>query len=255
MPPITQETFAWLFKDPEWKTKFLIGSLFILAGTFIPIIGWLGYFAVYGYCLIMVRAVIRGDAPALPTWDRFGELFVDGFKSGLAAIGYLLPGIIAMFCAYGSMFGAIMVDVIVSATARRGSAFFPPAFLIGYAGFFLFFAVAMVLFLVTVIPMAIAVGQYARTGEIGAGYRFDEVWRILRANVGGFVIALFMSWAIAIGLSLLLQIVYFTIILCCLLPFLMAPISFYMTVMWAYLFGMAYREGSTKAGISIAAIE
>jgi hypothetical protein len=50
-------------------------------------------------------------------------------------------------------------------------------------------------------------------------------------------------------LSYLISFLYFTIILCCFIPFLMAPLSFYFALMWACLFGMAYREGAAKAGI------
>ncbi|MBI5302228.1 MAG: DUF4013 domain-containing protein [Chloroflexi bacterium] len=250
MPPITQETLVWAFKDPDWKSKFLIGSAIALAARFVPLVGILAYFAIYGYCLIMLRAVLRGAAPMLPKWENFGDLFVDGFKSGLAAIGYWLPGMLAMICAYSSMFVMIFADAVTRVSATRDAAQrFPWGILAGYAGFFGFFAIAMVLMLLLMFPMVIAVGQYARTGEIGAGYRISEVWKILRANLGGFIIAFFIGLAIAVGLGMVLQILYFTIILCCLIPFVSAPISFYMTLMWSYLFGMAYREGALKAGL------
>jgi len=248
---VTQETFTWFRQDAEWKNKFLIGSAFALAATFVPVLGWLGHLVIYGYGLIVMRAVMRGEPPTLPKWERYGELFVDGLKAGLASIGYFVPSMLAGICAYGFMLTMIFTEVATHPnTGRVRPDEFPVPIIIGYVGFFGLFSLAMFLFVLTVLPMTVAVGQYARTGQVGAGYRFREVWQILRANVGGFVIALLIYFAIAFGLGLALQIVYMTIILCCLVPFIMAPITFYLSLMWGYLFGMAYREGIIKAGIA-----
>ena len=256
MPPITQDTLTWYFKDVDWKNKFLVGSLFMLIATFVPGVGLLGYQVVYGYALVVMRATMRAEPLTLPKWERYGELFVDGFKAGLAAFGYLIPGIIAIVGAYGLIIVAIVLEsTLWIPTTRAGEPAIPWLLLIGNAGLFLALGFAMLWFIATVIPIAIAVGQYARTGQIRAGYRLREVWDILRANIGGFVLALFVFCAIAIGISFLLQIVYMTIILCCLLPFISAPISFYLTLNWAYLFGLAYREGARKAGIALEPVE
>jgi hypothetical protein len=43
------------FNDPQWQTKFLIGSLVILAGYIVPIIP---LFFVYGYSFQIMRRII-----------------------------------------------------------------------------------------------------------------------------------------------------------------------------------------------------
>ncbi len=240
---ITQDTLTWPFKDPEWKNKFVIGSALILAGSLIPIIGWMGMFAVYGYALITMRAVLRGESPTLPKWENFSELLVDGLKATLSAIGYFLPGILALCCAYVFLFASIFG---AAGLARSSSSASGVGILFGQLGYFTLFFLGMVLVYIGFVPTPIANAQYARTGQITSGYRLGEIWAILRANFVGFLLA----WAIYLGLTMalgyLLIFVYLTIILCLLLPVLVAPVTFYLALLWANLFGMAYRESVAK---------
>lgn len=247
---ITQETLTWAFKDTDWKNKFIIGSALAFAGTLIPPVGLLGVLVVYGYALVIMRQVMRGEAPTLPQWEKLGEMFVDGLKAGLSTLGYFIPGVLLFCCAYGSIFAAIFGGAALSSGARSGtSAGFPIAFIGGEIAFFVFFGLAMTIFIIGTVPSPVAVAQYARTGEIGAGYRVREVWQILRSNLVGYLLA----WTIYVGLlyisSFVVFVAYGTIILCFLLPFIFAPISFYFALIYAVVFGMAYRDGIAKAGI------
>ncbi len=247
---ITQETLSWPLKDPEWKNKFIIGSALILAGSLIPLVGLFGLFVVYGYALIIMRAVMRGESPTLPRWDNLGELLLDGLKAALSTLGYFIPGVLLFCCSYVFFFAAMFGGAALSSGPSRGaSAGFPLMFIVGEIGFFVSLGIAMTVFLLGTIPTPIAVAQYARTGEIGAGYRMHEVWQILRANVSGFLLA----WIIYVGIlyitSFLVYFAYATIILCFLLPVIIAPIGFYLSLTYAVIFGMAYREGIAKAGL------
>lgn len=249
---ITPETLSWAFKDPEWKNKFIIGSALILAGTLIPLVGLLGMFVVYGYGLIIMRAVMRGESPTLPQWEKLGEMLIDGIKAILSMLGYLIPGILLFCCSYGFLFTAIFGGAALSSSTRGTSVGFPVAFILGELGFFVFLGAAMTLGLIGLVPTPVAVAQYARTGEIAAGYRVGEVWQILRTNVAGFLLA----WIVYVGFlyvtSFSMYFAYATIILCFFLPIIMAPISFYMSLLYAVVFGMAYRQGIARAGLETA---
>ena len=249
MSPITQETFAWPFRDLDWKYKFLVGSLLALA-VWIPLVGLLGYAVLYGYGLIVMRAAMRGEASTLPKWEKIGEMFVDGFKGALSAIGYVLPGMLAMAVAYIALFAINFLSVF-STAMRESAGRVPPSDTfasmgIGYLVFFPLLFIAMILSFVGTAFTPVAVGQYARTGQISSGYRFREVWAILRANAGGYFLAWVLFFGLSMALSFAVSMLYYTIILCCLIPFAMAPVSLYITILWPTLFGPAYREGWGK---------
>ena len=240
---ITQDTLTWFFKDPEWKNKFLVGSALMFAATAIPFIGWLGIFVVYGYCLILMRATLRGEAPALPKWDDFGELFVDGLKAGLAAVGFWVPPVLIFTCAFAAWFGFIFSTALAS---RGASNSFPAAFPFVFVIYFFALMLANVFFYIAFAIAPVSIPQYLRTGKIGAGYRLREMIRIVRANLGAY----FLTWALFLGLQILAGVAtvlaYVTIIGCFLIPFIFAPIHFYLNLMWATLFGAAYREAVKK---------
>ncbi len=247
---ITQEDFTWMFKDPDWKNKFLIGSLFALSALVIPFIGLL---FLYGYALILMRAVMRGEPRVLPKWDDLGKIFVDGLQSAFAAIGYLIPGLLVFGCGFLFFFVAMAGGAFATAAADGARGGVEPSFILvmlGQLALFVTLGVAMLVWLAGTIVTPVAVGQYVRTGEIAAGYRGSEVWRILRANASGFAVAWVVYFGVSIGLSFAISILYYTIILCCLIPILTAPISFYLALLFAQFFGAAYREGASRAGLS-----
>ena len=56
-----QDTFTFMFRDPDWGKKFVIGSLLALAGMAVPI---LPYIVLWGYAAQIARRIVSGDAPA-----------------------------------------------------------------------------------------------------------------------------------------------------------------------------------------------
>ncbi|MEW5720919.1 MAG: DUF4013 domain-containing protein, partial [Chloroflexota bacterium] len=225
MPPLTRETLTWFFKDADWKNKFLIGSLMFLAGYIVPIVGGLGMLVAFGYGLSILRALARGETPTPPKWDRYELFFLDGVKAVLAGVGYAIPVILGTLGAFAFLLGGVVVSIFSRVNADRASAVaFPTPLLCGGLGFFALLMLVNVLSLIFAIPLAIAVGQYARTGSIRAAYRLDQVWKIFHANVDGFIVALVLYWAIGIGLSIVTVILYFTVVLCLLSEFVAAPI-------------------------------
>lgn len=250
---ITQDDLTWMFTDPDWKNKFLIGSLLAFAGL-IPLLGLVALAINYGYALILMRTVMWGKPRALPKWDDYGAMFEDGSKAILSSIAYFLPALILFACGFlvllASIFGGALAQPTQGSGGRDGT--YIVFVLIGQLGFFACFAIGMLGYLVGFALAPVAVGQYIRTGQISAGYRWSEVSSVLRANLSGFILALILYIAIVYGLSFTLSILYYTIILCIFIPFVAAPIGFYTILMFAQFFGAAYREGVLRAGLSIA---
>ncbi|MGB8645313.1 MAG: DUF4013 domain-containing protein [Anaerolineae bacterium] len=248
---LTQQDFTWMFRDPEWKQKFLTGSLIALAGLIPPLFLVAGPL-ILGYALILMRSQMRSEPRTLPRWTDFGQLFIDGVKALLASAGYVLPGYILWFIDFALVIVLSMLGSFGLAAARESpdqAAPFASLFLLQWLGFVFFFAVGWVLAMIGLVFTPVAMGEYLRTGRIGAGYQLRQVWGILRANAGGFALAWLVYFGIAFGLSFAVTLLEYTIILCCLIPFLMAPIQLYIQLMFAQLFGAAYRDGAQKAGL------
>jgi hypothetical protein len=91
-----------------------------------------------------------------------------------------------------------------------------------------------------------ALAHVAVRREFGAFFRVGEWWRILRANLGGFLAAMFYTAGMYMMIMFGFQILYMTIILCLVIPLLMAPVTFFMMVVFARLIGQAYGSGYNK---------
>ena len=78
--------FTFLFEDPNWIPKILIGGLFYLLGALI--VGW---FFILGYCAQLARNVISGVDHPLPEWEDLGTYFSEGLALFAVAFVYMLP--------------------------------------------------------------------------------------------------------------------------------------------------------------------
>src|SRR6267143_4544312 len=84
--------FTYVFDDPRWIPKILLGGVFVLASMFL-----VGIFFIYGYLAKLVRNVINGVPSPLPEWDDLGEYFSEGVKLFVVGLIYAIPMII-VFC-------------------------------------------------------------------------------------------------------------------------------------------------------------
>jgi len=101
------------FKYPFKRAAGLLNILWAL----IPIIGW---FALYGYCINIVKHFIKGDFKQLPKFDfsnNIGLGFFMFFKSIpffiVLTIAYIVVGIIPFLGVLGNMFIAIFIAPIL----------------------------------------------------------------------------------------------------------------------------------------------
>jgi predicted CDP-diglyceride synthetase/phosphatidate cytidylyltransferase len=97
------------------------------------------------------------------------------------------------------------------------------------------------------IPLPVALAHFAAEDKFAAAFRFREWWRVLRANPLGFLIA----WVVVVGLIGIVYFLsltaYFTLVLICLLPFLLLPACFYVVLVGASLFGDLYAQGRAQS--------
>lgn len=88
------QPFAFVFQDPRWVTKVLIGGLFCLASFLI-----VGVFFILGYCAKLCRNVVANEPLPLPEWDDLGGFFAEGVRLFFVGFCYVIP-LIAIACAF-----------------------------------------------------------------------------------------------------------------------------------------------------------
>jgi len=214
-----RKPLTFVFDDPRWVQKVLIGGLFVIASVFI-----IGAFFIYGYLARLTRNVINGFEHPLPEWDDLGEYFGEGAKLFVVGLVYVIPIIIVCAIVFVPM--AIMGNASDNETVRS------------MAGM----SVTCVWCLIFPLGLALALWMPAAllmvvvTGDFKAAFQFKHIFRFIRANVANYILA-FVVWLVArfaAGLGILL--------LC---------IGMIFTIFWAfavaaYAFGQTYRLATVR---------
>jgi hypothetical protein len=168
------KSFSYIFEDKNWVTKFLIG---VVVGL-VPIV----QFATFGYILEIVKNVRDGREQPLPEWDDFGDLFINGLKFVLGTLVYLLPLFIVAF---------MSIPFSIMAGEDPGALFG-----LGMT------ALACLIILLTLIPLVLTpvlMVQYAKDNKIGDMFKFSEMWDMITADLGAYlIIVLFLGLVIFI---------------------------------------------------------
>jgi hypothetical protein len=166
------ENLTYMFKDPDWVMKILLGGLLGI----IPIVN----FVTAGYGLHTINNV-RGDAePVLPEWKGFGDMWVEGLKLFIIGLIYSIPIWIIML-----LTGA-PAALLGSMSSGEGDGFGALAAGTACLGGLLSLVVgAFILFWILGAITNFAVND----GDFGAAFQFGKIWDILKANLGKMVMA------------------------------------------------------------------
>jgi hypothetical protein len=243
-----RELLRFPLEDGEWRGKFLWGSVLVFMGFVIPILPLL---AVGGYAMKVMRQAVRGERPTLPEWDDWGDLLTEGVKGAAIILAYLVPGYLVLFGGIMLLFLGQFLVIPISALATSSG---DPEAVVGSIlatlgitfGTMLVQVVlmlaALIILLLGLVPLPLALGHYLHEGEVGAGLRLREIWQLVKVNKGGFLAAWVIYMGLAYTLSLPAIFAYMTLVLICLMPVMIAPISFYIYLIGAAAFGQHYRE-------------
>lgn len=99
-----EKSFGFVFKDPEWVKKLLIGTVFALLTPLA-----IGAPFLTGYIIRIIRHRLDGKED-LPAWDNVGDLFVDGVKMIFVGLVYALPILVLGVTLAILMIVAVAVD-------------------------------------------------------------------------------------------------------------------------------------------------
>lgn len=239
-----KNVFTFPFRDPRWKMKLLIGSALAFGSSIIPILPAL---PLLGYFARLMRAGIRNDDPAaLPEWDDWGALFLDGLRQFGVLLLAFLPSTVITFAGWG-----VYMLAIISMETTGDSGAGVMAMLVAFGIFFLAMAVGMLLLLVAAVVFPAAAAHVAYARSFPSFFRVGEWWKILRQNFLGFQVAVGIFGALYVLLVVVTQILYFTLVLCLFIPLLLIPLGFYSGVVFYRLVGQAYGETLAPAGLSL----
>lgn len=242
-----REVMAFPFQESTWKNRFLIGSALCLAGILIPLIPLL---FVYGYLLQVMRAAIRDGSPALPAWEDWGKLLVDGLKAFIVALAWLLPGMIVSGVGLIVYFVVVFITTLASDPQLSSSTMMSDsavlATLVAMGVLMVSMLLGTLLSILGLVPLPVAAGNLASTDRIASAFYLRELWNFLNAHRFGY----FLAWVIVLGLSAMLYMAvmlpYMTMVLICTIPIVAAPLGFYVLLVAAAMFGLTYREARVR---------
>jgi len=235
--PLQIEPFQILsfpFQDERWVRKILIASgLFLL--SFIPVIPLV---LLLGYAAEIVRGVaVDGKPPALPEWGDLSSLFKSGIRLFGVGLIYLIPSIVFFGIGYLAIITpVILVDIGVFADLEA-MVVFAVACIVGVG----FIGIGAIISLLTGLILPVAITHTAVKADFQEAFKLKEIWALLKANLGGFVVAFLILLGTGVVLYYGANLLAATIILCCLYPFAIGIMSAYLLLVGAGFFGNAYR--------------
>ena len=229
------EAVGFVFEDPQWVGKLLLGAVISL----IPVFGGA---AVLGYAIAVVRNVAAGSQRPLPTWDRIGEYVVDGLLFWVAVLIYSIP-LMVLLCPIGLVW---IVPAAAGDNQEISTVLSSIAGLVSTGLGCIGFLYALFLWVLTPVLQI----RYAESGELGAclrfgkvfGFFFDHIGPIIIAQalvlVGGFVVSTVLTGII--GVFGLIPICGWVI--ASLLGLVMIPVGVWLTLFAAYMYAQIGRE-------------
>ena len=219
------------FKDKDWPAKMLIGAGIGL----VPILN----FALNGYSLEVLRNTEHGQDVPLPKWDDLGKHFIEGAKLFVVQLIYSIP-ILAM------VFVLMIIGLGVGLGAERMSSGVRDTVTSGFA--IATIALSCLAFLFGLVIAFLTPAMYiqvARTGTIGAAFRFNEMMALVQRNVGDYIVVVLAPVIVGVVLGGVLSVIGLIpfVGLCLMLPlmvvlFLITP---YFTIVCGHLYGQLVR--------------
>jgi hypothetical protein len=258
-----RSAFSYPFEGEGWVGKLALYLLAILSAFFIPI---LPYIILTGYArLIMEKVILENGNPCLPAWNDLGLLMNKGWKVFVTMVLYSLPAMLVTLAGMGAIYIPLVMfylpQNIETAPSSLGVSF-TPAFLANIGAILSFssteaiemlsvvavivgillMGLGMILGVVGGMARSVAIGHLIAKDKLSAAFEFGELWKVFRANWSGYVLAYLVQVGCGIIMSIGIQIFYFTMILCCLVPFISLAGSMYISLISYALYARAYQQ-------------
>ena len=177
-------SLRFVFDDPEWVPKILLGALFTLL-----CLAFIGAIPVMGYLVETIRRTARGEPRPLPGWSDPRGLFTNGFSALAICIAHILPLVPLVFLmvlAWGGVAG------ILESAQRTPSEIQMVLRLYVLTGYV--FLTLLVLAVLVYLPVPLT--RFAVLNRLGVAFRLRENLDFIRRNRLGYVQAqsIFLTW-------------------------------------------------------------
>ncbi len=214
------KAFTYVFEDPNWIMKVVIGGLLML----VPIVGTI---VVLGYMLNTLKNVADGMQLPLPEWGEFGNHFMKGLYGFVGVLIYFAPLILLVCCIWVI---AIVGGAGAGAAGNRGGD------AIGSVVGLLILCVQCIAGLYGLVAGVTLYAPLTRfavsANQLSIFWDFRGNFDFISKNIANYVIALLLAWVASLVAS-------FGVILC-VVGVLFT--SFWSYLVSAYLFGQLWRQ-------------
>jgi hypothetical protein len=157
------------FQDSEWVSKLAITAAiaFVSIITTPILVGLIGWAALLGYYIALIRNLRDNHPTPLPRWDRYEEKISQGGSVLTAGIVYALPNLLMACC-------------FATTSSFLGESFANSLLNLGMTCCLL--PVLMVYNLVTWPMLALGAARYAEERNIGVFFQFGDLFDTARRN-------------------------------------------------------------------------
>ena len=173
------KSFVYMFQDPSWFRKLLIGTLLVLAAILFSwlLVGLIPLLIVLGWAQVTLRNVLDGQEHPMPEWEDWGDFIVRGLKLGVAMLIWLLPIFILIL---PMILGSALLGNQSNSSAAGGVLIACASCLMLLWGIF-----------VALISPSIYI-RLAATGRLRSAFEASRLWRITREHLGPVIISLLL---------------------------------------------------------------
>jgi len=168
---------GFVFEDPEWLKKILLGGLFTLLSMVV-----VGTLLVAGYWVRLLRRAARGEARPLPEWSDWGGLFADG----IAAFGIYLVHVLLLVLPLGA--GGCLFGLVAALLDKKGGG--DAVGVLAGAGILALSALVFVVALLLAVYVPAVLTRFAVLGRFGVTFELRENLGFIRRNPGEYLLAL-----------------------------------------------------------------
>ncbi len=185
------KALTYVTEDERWINKLGIALVMSILSIFL-----IPAFLLNGYLVAITRNVMNDVERPLPEWEDWGGFLRDGLNVFLAVLVYTLPFWLLMCIATVSTVGFGSLSEVSEDAAAAGI----------FATFGLVMCLGLLFGLALLFINPAIIIQYVRTSELGACFRFGEVFGIVRDNIADIAIAVGIMFGIIFVIGLVGQV-------------------------------------------------